>query len=149
MSDEQANPPGEQQGQQYGYNPPQYGYAQPQFAPPPPQPTNGYALASIITSSLSMATLFFTAGLASPLTAIASGIGAVLGHKGKDDVDKGRAVSQRDLSVAGLWVGVAGVVLSVLALIAWVALIVLMIAFDDATWAEELNREFESDWDQP
>ncbi len=119
--------------------PGQYGYY-PQ-APHPPQPTNGYAVASIITSSLSLAVLIFTAGLLSPITGIASVVGAVLGHKGKDDVDKGRAVQQRDLAVAGLWTGVAGIILSVLALLAWIALIVLAVIYDDSNSSFDFHRE--------
>ncbi len=120
-------PPG-----QYGYYP---------YQPHPPQPTNAYAVASIITSSLSLAILIFTAGLLSPITGIASVVGAVLGHKGKDDVDKGRAVQQRDLAVAGLWTGVAGIVLSTLALLAWIAVIVLAIVYDDTNSSFDFHRE--------
>lgn len=121
---------------QYGYYP---------YPPQPPLPTNGYAVASIVTSSISLAILIFTAGLLSPLTGIASVVGAVLGHKGKDDVDKGRAVQQRDLAVAGLWVGVAGIVLSILALLAWVALIAFAIFYDDSNSSFDFHRDL--NWD--
>lgn len=127
---------GQQPESQYGYYP---------YPPRPVQPTNGYALASIITSSVSLAVLFFSAGILAPLTGIASVIGAILGHKGMDDVDKGRAVQQRDMAVAGMWVGISGIVLSVLALIVWVGLLVLAVAFDDSNSGLEFHREF--NWD--
>lgn len=122
--------------------------AAPQTAPPvvqPPLPTNSYAVASIITSCVSLAFLFLTAGLAAPLTGIGSLVGTVLGHKGKDDVDKGRAVQQRDLGVAGFWVGIAGMVLAAILIIAWAALITLLVIYADHDGQIDLHREL--DWE--
>jgi uncharacterized membrane protein len=140
--------------------PPQGGYyAQPVFVPPgaqpppgylpynpagapAPRPTNGYAVASMVVSGTSLGFLIFTAGLLSPITLIASIIGTVLGHKGKTDVDQGKATQQRDLAVAGFWMGVSGIVLSVLAVIAWIAVIVIAVAADDTHSTYEFHRQF-------
>ncbi len=137
---------GAQAGQQA--QPAAAGGSAPQFVQSPPHQSNGLAVASIITSSISLGVLMLTVGLASPLTAVASVVGTVLGHKGKLAVDRGEAAQQRELATAGFWVGVAGIALSVLALLAWVALIVGLILLDDSSWVDELGREFDQDWDQ-
>jgi uncharacterized membrane protein len=134
-------------------------YSQPVFVPPgaqpPPgyiphptgiqpqsQPSNGYAVAGMIVSGLSLALLLFTAGIVAPITLIASIVGTVLGHKGKTDVDQGKATQQRDLAVAGFWMGISGIVLSVLAILAWIAVILIAVAADDSNSAYEFHRQF-------
>lgn len=135
----------------YWYQPPPVwvarGGAQPQTAQyaqvqQPPRKGNGSAVASLIVSCSSLAFLLFTAGLAAPLTLIASSVSIFLGHKGKADFDSGKADSQRDVSIAGFWTGITGVVLSVVALIAWVVVIVVAIAADDSNSVQDWHREF-------
>ncbi len=108
----------------------------------PPRKGNGSAVGSLIVTCSSLAFLFFTAGIAAPLTLIASSVGIFLGHKGKADFDSGKADSQRDVAIAGFWTGITGVVLSVLALIAWVVLIVIAIAADDSGSTSGWHRDF-------
>lgn len=93
-------------------------------------PSNNLAVASIITSCSSLGLLLISIGLFAPICAIASTVGCVLGHKGKVAVDEGRAAKQRDLSIAGFWVGVAGLILSLLAIVAWVLLVVVLQSLD-------------------
>jgi hypothetical protein len=111
---------------------------------PPAGPSNGHATVSLIVSGGSLALLLFTAGIVSPITLIASIVGTILGHKGKTDVDQGKTTRSRDEAVAGFWMGIAGIVLSVLALIAWIAVIVIAIAVDDSNsgW-DEFHRQLE------
>ncbi|MGB0871654.1 MAG: hypothetical protein ACPGWS_07170 [Solirubrobacterales bacterium] len=108
--------------------------------PGQPKQSNDAAVASIIVACSSIGLLFLTAGLAAPITAIASTIAAFLGHKGKDDVDNGKTTAQRDLAVAGFWTGIGGVIISVVALIIWVAVIVIL-AGSESFW-DEIDREF-------
>lgn len=105
---------------------PQYPY----YAYPPKLPTNNLAVASIITSCCSLGLLLISLGLFAPICGIASVIGCVLGHKGKVAVDEGRAVQQRDLAIAGFWVGTAGWILSLLAIAAWIIMIVVLQSID-------------------
>jgi uncharacterized membrane protein len=108
------------------------------------KPSNGYAVAGMIVSGLSIALLVFTAGVFAPITLVASIVGTVLGHKGKTDVDQGKSTEQRDLAVAGFWMGISGIILSVLAILVWVAIILIAIAADDSNSAVEFHRQF--DW---
>lgn len=118
---------------------PQYG----QHAPAP-RKGNSAGVSSIIVSCSSLAFLLFTAGVAAPLTLIASAVSIFLGHKGKTDFDEGKADSNRDVAIAGFWTGITGVVLSVLALIAWVLIIALAIASDPNSGVDSFH-DFE--WD--
>lgn len=160
MSDQPENPQqGEQAGPEVPAPPPAVGpqaYYLPEGHPPPPgarpvtvgytpahpKQSNDAAVASIIVACSSIGLLFLTAGLAAPITAIASTIAAFLGHKGKDDVDKGKTTAQRDLAVAGFWTGIGGVIISLVALIIWVALIVVL-AGSESFW-DEIDSEFNS-----
>lgn len=110
-------------------------------------PSNNAAVASIVVACSSIGLLLLTAGIAAPLTAIASTIATFLGHKGREDVDKGKTTVQRDLAVAGFWTGIGGVIISIIALIFWVALIVFL-AGQDNFW-DELDRELNdpSNWE--
>lgn len=105
----------------------------PYYAYPPPQPTNNLAVASVITTCCSLGLLLVSLGLFAPVTAVASGIGMYLGHRGKVAVDTGEAVQQRDLAIAGFWVGIAGLILSILAIIAWIVLFAVLSNLD---WEE-------------
>lgn len=120
----------------------QYGQS-PYFAYPTPLPSNNLAVASMITSASSLGLLLVSLGLFAPICAIASAIGSYLGHKGKVAVDEGRAVQQRDLAVAGFWVGTAGWILSLVAIAAWIILIVVLASLDwtnnDATNSFEVT----------
>lgn len=163
-SQDPANPEGTPaQGQPAPEQPTQPYFIAPQGQTPPPPPgghytpvyypasaappSNNSAVASIVVASSSLALLFLSAGLAAPFTAIASTIATFLGHKGREDVDQGKTTVQRDLAVAGFWTGIGGVVLSIMALIIWVALVIFLVG-QDSFW-DELEREFDdpSNWE--
>jgi hypothetical protein len=136
----QPGPPGAQQGY-YAYPPPPgYGTPYPGQQPyyPPPGypyapvgqyrydsgPDNGLAIASLTVAILAIVAMFFTAGFAAPISIVASIVAVVLGLKGKKAVEEGRTRKHRDVAVAGFWTGIAGIVLAVLAIVAWVLVFV-------------------------
>lgn len=118
----------------YGYHP---------EAVRPHEPANGYAIAGLVTSSISLTILLLTAGILSPITLVASAIGTALGHKGRSEASGSH--KQRDLAEAGFWVGVAGIVLSVLAVLAWAVVIVLLVLYGDTEGAFDTHRQMH--WD--
>lgn len=161
---EQAQPeqpvqPDPAQQQPYHYPPPpQGGYYYPPPEQPPgtyrpvyyPQgaaaPSNNAAMASIIVACSSIGVLVLTGGLLAPFTLIASGVATFFGHKGKTDVDQGKTPVQRDLAVGGFWTGIGGIVLSVLAIIAWVVIVALLIAAEESgTLTEDNFHDFNFD----
>jgi hypothetical protein len=101
----------------------------------PKGPSNDSAVASIITACASLGFLIITAGILAPLTLIASGIAIPLGIKGRKNVDEGKTTQNRDIAVAGFWTGIAGVALSVIALIAWIVVLVI-VASSDFNWTD-------------
>lgn len=128
-----------------GYPP--YGY-HPQYQPLPKKPTNTYAMGGLIVSGASLGLLIFTAGILAPLTLIGSIVGTVLGHKGKTDFDQGKAVQQRDEGLAGFWMGIAGIILAVLAIAIWVA-VIIVIASSDIDWNDSNGMsDFQHHWEQ-
>jgi hypothetical protein len=162
----QAPPPGQAYappaaGQAYGAAPPAQGYPPPpgagwgpppghawQQAPPPwgyPQPQvpdNTPAVAGFVLSLVSVGLLLFSAGLSSIISVGCSIAAIVLGRKGVKKVDAGETPKQKSLAQAAFWIGIAGLVLSVLASLAWIA-IVIAIAVD-----EDTRRDFENEFDE-
>lgn len=118
-------PPQPPQHQQY----PPYGYQQQSpwastYYWTHAEPDNNAATGGFITSIASIAVLVFTLGIFSPLTLIASIAGTAVSRNGLQKVERGETTKSRDMAQWGFWLGIAGVVLSLLALAAWVALIV-------------------------
>ncbi|HEX2415282.1 MAG TPA: hypothetical protein VHJ37_08710 [Thermoleophilaceae bacterium] len=162
----QAPPPGPgyvppAAGQAYGAAPPAPGYQPPpgagwgpppgqgwQQAPPPwgypqpPVPDNTPAVAGFVLSLVSVGLLLFSAGLSSIISVGCSIAAIVLGRKGIKKVDAGETPKQKSLAQAAFWIGIAGLVLSVLASLAWIA-IVIAIAVD-----EDTRRDFENEFDE-
>lgn len=141
-------PPAEsdaQQQQQQAYVPPplppgyeaHYRPIYPQYVQKPQG--NDSAVASIIVACTSIGFLILSAGLLAPLTLIASGVAIPLGHKGKQNVDQGKTKQNRDIAVAGFWTGIAGVALSLLAIIAWAAVVAIALS-SDVTWSDEAGE---------
>ena len=133
-------PPPQQPGWQppppgYGYGPPPYGY----YAQQPSEPDNGAAIGGFVTSLVAGGLLLLTGGLSGPISLIAAPFGIVYSRKGKRAVDEGKTPRHRGLAQAGFVIGIVTVILSVLAIAAWVGLIVLAANDDD------FNREFDND----
>ena len=148
MTDEQQKPPVPVFVPPGGQPPPGYVpyYPGPAVAVPTKK-SNGTATASLIVSGGSLATLIFTLGLFAPLTLIASIVGTVLGHNGKAATDRDSELGQRDEAIAGFWMGIAGIVISVLALAFWVVVVLIMIAADpntsiDGDWFSESSPDY-------
>jgi hypothetical protein len=135
MNDEQQQPPVPVFVPPGGQPPPGYVPYYPGPAIPVKKP-NGNATASLIVSGGSLATLIFTVGFFAPLTLIASIVGTVLGHNGKSATDRDPEVGQRDEAIAGFWMGIAGIVLAVLAIAFWVVFVLVLIAADSGTSLE-------------
>jgi hypothetical protein len=128
-----APPPGgwppPQPPPQYQQQYPPYGYGQqspwaPTYHWTYAEPDNNAATGGFITSIASIAVLVFTLGIFSPLTLIASIAGIAVSRNGLQKIERGETTKSRDMAQWGFWLGIAGVVLSLLALAAWVALVV-------------------------
>jgi hypothetical protein len=130
---EWGQPPAWGQPPQYGYGQQPYGYPAPGYTPPPyyqsPQyqewlarsqePDNGAALGGFITSLTSIGVLVFFIGLSAPLTLIASGVAIFVSREGLRKVERGETSKGQDQAQWGFWVGVAGVVLSLISIVLW------------------------------
>ena len=157
-----GGPPPEQQGQ-YAQQPPawqhqgQYAQQQQQQQWPPPQqyggspygqqspwastyyysyaePSNTPAVAGFIMSIASIGTLVMFFGLISPLTLCVSIASTIVSRNGSRKVERGETRKNADLAKWGYWLGVVGIVLSILAAAAWIALFASdPDVFDDTT----------------
>jgi hypothetical protein len=119
---------------------PQYGWGQQQspwastYYYTYAEPDNSPALGGFITSLASIGALVFFLGLLSPLTLIASIVATFVSRNGSQKVERGETTKHADLAKWGFWLGILGVVLSVLAMAAWLALILAAPeVFDDTT----------------
>ncbi len=113
-----------------------------QYTPPPAKKPNGNATASLITSGGALGLLIFTAGMFAPITVIASIVGTILGHKAKVRTDEDPTVGQRDEAVAGFWMGIAGIILAVLAIIIWVVVIVWLASVNEGVDRPEFQHPY-------
>jgi len=131
-------PPPPPAPQTYGYPPPPPGYGY-QQAPPqpwgyqhPPVPDNGQAVAGFVLSLVSVGLLVLSAGL-STIVSLGLAIGGIVcARNGKRKVDAGETPKHRGLAQAGFIVGWVGVGLSILAIAAWILVIVLGAAPSDS-----------------
>lgn len=100
--------------------------------------SNGNATASLIVSGAGLGLLIFSVGILAPFTLIASIVGTILGHKGKTAAEKNPAMGQKDEAVAGFWMGIAGIILGGLAVIALIVIVIAIVAYGDSTdWTFE------------
>jgi hypothetical protein len=116
-------------GWQPGYTPPGGYYWQ----PPPPQPDNNPAVGGFVTSAVSAGLCFISSGILSPLTLVGGIVGMVISRKGRQKIESGETTKHKDLATAGFWVGLAAIILSVLAMLAWAAVIVLAATSDSSS----------------
>lgn len=104
---------GQQSGFQYGQGPgqaPGFGYGSP-YTPPPPAPTNGKAVASLITGLASLV-LFWACGLG-----LAGIVAVVLGMKARKDIKASGGLQEGDgLAIGGIATGALAAVLAALTL---------------------------------
>jgi hypothetical protein len=71
----------------------------------------------------SIATLVMFFGLLSPINAIVSIASTIVSRNGQKKVDRGETRKNRDLATWGFWLGIAGIVLALLALAIWIVAI--------------------------
>jgi hypothetical protein len=116
--------------------PPLWGYPQPQV------PDNNPAIAGFVLSLVSVTLVLFSLGLSSIVSVGCSIAAIVLGRKGVKKVETGETPKHKGLAQASFWIGIAGLVVAVLATLAWIAF-VIAIAVDD-----DFRRDFENDDDR-
>ena len=137
----QQPPPG-------GWSPPvaQGGWQQPPQQQPwayPQQrvPDNNQAVVGFVLSLVGGGLLLISAGLSTILSVGLSIAGMVLGRKGVRRVDAGETPKSRSLGQAGFWIGLASLILSVIATAIWVA--ILIAALSDDEFRRDLERDFD------
>jgi hypothetical protein len=125
------------------YPPPGQGWQQPPAwgYPQPAAPENNPAVAGFVLSLVSLGLLVVSVGISTVISVGCAIAGMVLGRKGVRRVDAGETPRHRGLGQAGFWIGVASLVLSLLATAAWIA--VLIAAISDDEFRDDLEREFD------
>jgi hypothetical protein len=114
---------------------------QPWAYPQAPAPENNQAIAGFVLSLVSLGLLVVSLGLSS-VVSLGLAIGAMIfGRKGVRRVDAGETPKHRGLGQAGFWIGLASLILSLIATAAWVA--VLVAALTDDEFRDDLEREFD------
>jgi hypothetical protein len=114
---------------------------QPWAHPQQRAPDNNQAIAGFVLSLVSLGLLVVTLGLSSIISLGCAIAGMILGRKGVNRVDAGETPKHRGLGQAGFWTGLAGLILSLIATAAWVA--VLVAALTDDEFRNDLEREFD------
>jgi hypothetical protein len=114
---------------------------QPWAYPQQRAPDNNQAIAGFVLSLVSLGLLVVTLGLSSIISLGCAIAGMILGRKGVNRVDAGETPKHRGLGQAGFWTGLAGLILSLIATAAWVA--VLVAALTDDEFRNDLEREFD------
>jgi hypothetical protein len=108
-----------------GQPPPAYGHQQPWGHPPQQVPDNGQAVAGFVLSVVAAGLLVISFGL-STIVSLGLAIGGIVcSHNGKRRVDAGETPKHRGLAQAGFVVGWVTVGLSILAIVAWILVLVL------------------------
>ena len=151
-------PPPQQPGQQpqYGQPPPAWGqqpppqYGQQPYGQPSPygqqtpwastyywtpaEPDNTPAVAGFIMSLASIGTLVMFFGFLSPVNLCLSIASTFVSRNGIKKVERGETTKNKDLAKWGFWLGIAGAVLSLLVIAAFIALIA-----SDPSWLDDLD----------
>ena len=124
--------------------PPEYPQPQPQqpppgyWQPPPPQPQlppNNDAVAGFTCGIIGASLLFFTAGLSTVVSLVLGIVAIPYSRKGTRNVEEGRTPKHKSLASAGYVIGIVTIVLSVIAIVAWV----LIFTTVEINW-DELNE---------
>ena len=98
------------------------------------QPSNTPAVAGFIMSIASIGSLVFFLGLLSPVTLGVSIASTIVSRNGVRKVERGETERNKDLAQWGYWLGIVGIVLSILAAAVWIAVIASAPdVFDDST----------------
>ena len=135
-------PPGAPGQPPPGYQPAPPGYGQPQPWGPPPQPVpdNGVAVAGFVLSIVGLGLLVISFGL-STIVSLGLGIGGVVcSLQGKRRVAAGETPKHGGLAQAGLIIGWVGIGLSILAIVAWIAVIAISAGEDESIFDPDTTR---------
>jgi hypothetical protein len=124
------------------WRPPRPAPTGPVFVPQPAQGgTNGLAVAGLVLGIVALGLLLLSLGL-SFLFTLPLAIGAwVCAAQAKARIRDGRTHAGRGQAQVALWLGIAGVVLSVVAMIVWIVLIASGFSLED--FRQDLERELE------
>jgi hypothetical protein len=106
-----------------------------------PQPDNGPAVTGFVLSLVAGGLLFVSAGLSSIVSVGCAIFGVVHSRRGRQKVAAGETTKHAGLAQAGWIIGIVSLVLSVLATLAWLA--VLIAALTDEDFRDDLEREFD------
>lgn len=115
-------------------------------SPASSQPDNGSAVAGFTLSLVGGGLLLISFGLSSIVSVVCSALGIFYSKRGRDRVDRGETPKHRGLAQAGYVIGLVSLVLSVLATLAYGALLVVFLSSDE--FRREFEREFERELDQ-
>ena len=108
------------------------GYWQPPPAPLPQQPPNNDAVAGFTCGIIGASLLFFTGGLSTIVSRVHGLVAIPYSRKGKRNVEEGRTPKHKGLASAGYVIGIVTVLLSIIAIVAWV----LIFTTVDINWDE-------------
>jgi hypothetical protein len=109
--------------------------------PQPVEADNGPAVTGFVLSLVAGGLLLVSGGISSIVSLGLSIFGIVQSRRGKRKVQSGETTRNAGLAQAGFIIGIVSLVLSILATIAWIAIVVL-IAVD-----EEFRDDFENEFD--
>jgi hypothetical protein len=98
-------------------------------------------VAGFVLSLVAGGLLVVSAGLSSVVSIGCAIAGIVYGRRGMRRVDAGETPKNRGLAQAGFWIGIASLVLAVLATLFWVLFAVL--AATDDEFLDDLERELD------
>jgi hypothetical protein len=127
-------PPGYQQP------PPGYGHPQQWGQPQQPVPDNGAAVAGFVLSIISVGLLVLSFGL-STIVSLGLAIGGVLcSRQGKRRVAAGETPKHAGLAQAGFIIGWVGIGLSILAILAWIAVLAIGPGDDESIFDPDTTR---------
>jgi hypothetical protein len=123
----QPPPPG------YAY-PPQWGYSQ------GPVPDNGQAVAGFVLSVVSLGLLVISFGLSTIVSLGCAIAGVICSRNGKRKVDAGETPKHRGLAQAGFIIGWVSLGLSILAILAWIAVFAISASEDQSIFDPDTTR---------
>jgi hypothetical protein len=110
--------------------------AAPRYAPASGAPRNPGAVASLVLGIVSVGAVVLTVGVFAVLTLPTAIAAWVMGRRAVRAADR-EGLGQRSQAQAGFVLGIVGVVLSVLAIVVWIALL------SDDAFVRELERELD------
>lgn len=91
------------------------------------EPDNGPAITGFVLAMVSIGLAIFTVGLSSIVSVLCAAFGIYYSRMGKRKADVGDTAKHRGLAQAGLICSIVGLVLAIIATLAWAVFFVLLI----------------------